>query len=84
MSLTETLGLVAGALTTISFVPQVLKTWRTRSAGDFSLPMLLLFVTGIVLWLVYGLLAKDWPLICANSVTLVLAAYILAVKLRRG
>jgi MtN3 and saliva related transmembrane protein len=84
MSFSETVGLVAGALTTVSFVPQVIKTWRTRSAGDFSLPMLLLFVAGIALWLAYGLMAQAWPVIYANAITLVLSAYILVVKLRRG
>ena len=80
----ETLGLVAGALTTTAFVPQVVKTWRTRSAGDFSLPMLLMFVGGIALWLVYGLLSGARPVVYANMITLVLSSFILMVKLRRG
>ncbi len=84
MSLGETMGLVAGGLTTVSFVPQVLKTWRTRSAGDFSLPMLLLFVAGVGLWLAYGLMAQAWPVVYANAVTFALAAYILVMKLKHG
>jgi MtN3 and saliva related transmembrane protein len=80
----ETLGLVAGALTTTAFVPQVVKTWRTRSAGDFSLPMLLMFVAGVALWLIYGVMADARPVVYANSLTLALAAFILVVKLRRG
>jgi MtN3 and saliva related transmembrane protein len=80
----ELLGVVAGVLTTIAFVPQALKTWRTGSARDFSLPMLLLFCTGVVMWLGYGLLIASPGLIVANGVTLPLAASILLVKLRRG
>ena len=84
MVLTDGLGLIAGGLTTVAFVPQAAKTWRTRSAGDFSLPMLLLFVTGVALWLAYGIALGAWPVTLANAVTLVLAASILAIKLRRG
>lgn len=80
----ETVGLVAGCLTTVAFVPQVAKTWSTRSAGDFSLPMLLLFVTGVALWLAYGLMKGSLAVTLANVATLLLASFILAVKLRRG
>lgn len=80
----ELLGVVAGVLTTIAFVPQALKTWRTGSARDFSLPMLLLFCAGVVMWLGYGLLIASPGLIVANGITLPLAASILLVKLRRG
>jgi MtN3 and saliva related transmembrane protein len=80
----EAVGLVAGALTTASFVPQVIKTWRTRSARDFSLPMLLLFTIGVALWLVYGVMIGSRPVIVPNVITLVLTAYILSVKLRLG
>ena len=74
--------MLAGLLTTIAFVPQVLKTWRTRSARDFSLPMLVLFTVGVALWLAYGLLLHQMPIILPNIVTLVLTAYILLVKLK--
>jgi MtN3 and saliva related transmembrane protein len=84
LDLGETLGMVAGLLTTTAFVPQALKTWRTRSAGDFSLPMLLMFVTGVGLWLAYGLMKGAMPVVLANLATFVLACFILAVKLRRG
>ena len=80
----EAVGLVAGALTTASFVPQVIKTWRTRRARDFSLPMLLLFTIGVALWLVYGVMIGSRPVIVPNVITLVLTAYILSVKLRLG
>ncbi len=82
MGTTDAIGTLAGLLTTIAFVPQVLKTWRTRSARDFSLNMLILFTIGVGLWLLYGLLLRQLPIILPNIVTLVLAAYILGVKLR--
>lgn len=81
---TEGVGLVAGLLTTVAFVPQVLQTWRTGSARDFNLRMLLLFVTGVALWLVYGVMSRSAPMVLANSATLLLASYILVVKVRRG
>ncbi|MFN6956550.1 MAG: SemiSWEET transporter [Acetobacteraceae bacterium] len=80
----EVLGLAAGAMTTAAFVPQALRTWRTNSARDFSLPMLLLFCTGLFLWLVYGLMIASASVVAANAITLPLAAYILWVKLRTG
>lgn len=80
----EALGLVAGAMTTAAFVPQALRTWRTNSARDFSLPMLLLFCAGLFLWLVYGVMIASASVVAANAITLPLAAYILWVKLRTG
>ena len=76
------LGLVAATLTTLAFLPQVIKTWRTRSARDISLWMFLMLVAGICLWLTYGILIADIPLIAANVVTLALALVILVFKLR--
>jgi MtN3 and saliva related transmembrane protein len=78
----EGVGMVAGALTTAAFVPQAWKTLRTRSAGDFALPMLLLFCAGIAMWLAYGVLKSAPGLIMANGATLLLALAILRVKLR--
>lgn len=75
------LGLLAGTLTTISFVPQVWHTWKTRSAKDLSLGMLLIFTLGIALWLIYGLWMQAPPLIASNVVTLVLASILLGFKL---
>ncbi len=80
----EAVGLVAGALTTTAFVPQVIRTWRTRRAADFSLPMLVLFVAGVALWLAYGVMIASRPVVVPNAITLVLSTYILWVKLRRG
>ena len=78
------LGFVAACCTTLAFVPQVVKAWRTRSTKDISLGMFLLLVAGIVLWLVYGVLRSDLPLVAANVITLGLAGAILYLKLRYG
>jgi MtN3 and saliva related transmembrane protein len=78
------LGLLAATLTTVAFVPQVVKTWRTRSTHDISLGMFAILVAGIVAWLVYGAIIGDAPLILANAVTLLLAGTILYFKIRGG
>lgn len=75
-------GLLAGTLTTIAFIPQLQQTWRTRSAQDVSLGMLITFVTGVFLWLVYGLMLGALPVILANVITLVLTLAILILKMR--
>ncbi|RKQ73545.1 SemiSWEET family sugar transporter [Oceanibaculum indicum] len=80
--LVELVGGIAAVLTTLSFLPQVLKAWRSRSARDVSLLMLLLFLAGVLLWLCYGLALGSLPLILANAVTAVLILAILAAKLR--
>lgn len=77
-------GLAAAFCTTVAFLPQVIKTWRTRSTKDISLVMFLVFTTGIFLWLVYGVLLRDVPLIVANGTTFVLSGTILYFKLRHG
>ena len=83
MSDTSTLvGLAAGTLTTLAFVPQVIQTWKTRSARDISLATYLMFSTGVLLWLCYGILIHATPVIIANAVTLLLAWSILALKVR--
>jgi MtN3 and saliva related transmembrane protein len=78
------LGLLAGMLTTVAFIPQVIKTWRTRSTHDISLAMFAIFTAGVFTWLIYGLLIGDLPVILANCVTLVLAGTIVFFKLRNG
>jgi MtN3 and saliva related transmembrane protein len=82
MRLTTLLGSVAGILTTISFVPQVLHAWRSKSCDDLSWGMLLTFSAGVVLWLVYGLRLWAMPIIVANAVTLALLLAIMALKAR--
>ena len=84
MSLVMLTGMIAAVLTTAAFLPQVLRTWRTRSTSDISLGMFITYVTGILLWLVYGLMLGDIPLIASNAVTLVLSGAILLLKLRHG
>ena len=84
MSLVMLTGMVAAVLTTVAFLPQVIRTWRTRSTSDISLGMFVAYVTGIALWLVYGLMIHDMPLIASNAVTLVLSGAILLLKLRHG
>jgi len=78
------LGLLAALLTTAAFLPQVLHTLATRDTRGISLRMYVIFTAGVALWLVYGLLTRDLPLIAANAVTLILAGAILILKLRHG
>jgi MtN3 and saliva related transmembrane protein len=81
---TELIGYAAAVLTTVSFVPQVWQTWRTRDVSGISLGMYAVFATGVFLWLVYGALLGAWPIVVANGITLALALAILAMKLRWG
>lgn len=81
MNSTEMLGLVAGLFTTIAFVPQVIKTWKSKHANDISLAMFSIFSSGVALWIVYGVMIGSLPVILANVVTLALALTILALKL---
>jgi len=76
----DLLGMVAGTLTTVSFVPQVIKTWQSRSAKDISFGMFLLFSLGVLLWLVYGVAIHSAPIILSNLVTLVLSTSIILMK----
>jgi len=78
------IGLVAAAFTTISYFPQVMKTLKTRHTKDISLLMYVILAAGLFLWLVYGLLLKDLPIIIANAVTFLLALTILVLKIRHG
>lgn len=78
----EIVGLTAGILTTAAFVPQVYKTWKTKSAESLSLTMYLVFFVGIILWLVYGIQIKSLAIILANSVTAILALLLIFFKLR--
>ena len=84
IDLTMIMGLLAGTMTTIAFLPQLIQTWKTRSAKDVSLGMFLIFTTGVLLWVIYGLMIQSLPIIAANTVTLVLAGTILVLKLRYG
>lgn len=78
------LGLVAGTLTTIAFIPQIVKTWKSRSTGDLSWGMVSIFSTGVLLWLIYGIWIDSMPVILANTVTLLLQTGIIALKIKYG
>lgn len=75
------IGLTAGFCTTVAFLPQAIKTWKTKSAKDLSLGMYSIFCTGIILWLIYGFLINDLPVILTNLASLILATSILYFKL---
>lgn len=77
----DAIGYLAACLTTISFVPQAWKTFRSKDVSGISLTMYSLFTIGITLWLVYGLRIGAWPIVAANLVTLSLASAILTMKL---
>ena len=80
----EWLGYLAAILTTGSFLPQAIKTIRSRNTTGISLVMYVVFALGVALWLGYGIAIGSWPMILANVVTFVLAATILALKIRYG
>ena len=80
----DAIGSVAAVLTTASFVPQAWHSFKTRDVSGVSLGMYSVFTLGVALWLLYGVLLQSWPLMIANSITLVLAAAILGMKLRFG
>jgi MtN3 and saliva related transmembrane protein len=80
----EWLGFVAAALTTGSFIPQAIKTIRTRNTAGISLGMYVVFTSGVAVWLAYGIAIESWPMILANTITLGLAASILGFKLKYG
>ncbi|NEO33343.1 MAG: hypothetical protein F6K36_23545 [Symploca sp. SIO3C6] len=82
MNIITILGLLAGSLTTISFMPQVIKTWTSKSAKDISLGMFITFCSGVLLWIVYGIIVRDLPVIATNLATLILASIILWLKLK--
>jgi MtN3 and saliva related transmembrane protein len=84
MTSLDWLGSVAGFCTTIAFLPQVMKVWRTRSARDISLSMYAIFTIGVLCWLAYGWILAIWPIIVANIITLAMVALLVAMKLRWG
>jgi len=78
------IGLIAASLTTFAFLPQSIKAIRTRHTGDISLLMLIMLEVGIIIWIVYGFLERDIPLLAANSVSFVLITVTLILKIRHG
>ena len=79
--LVQLIGFAAGSLTTLAYVPQVVRTWRTRSTKDLSLSMLVALCAGVSLWLIYGIALGAWPIIIANAVTVVLSLVLIVFKL---
>ncbi|MCX7593823.1 MAG: SemiSWEET transporter [Fischerella sp.] len=82
MDLITILGLVAASFTTFAFLPQMMKTWQTKSAKDVSYTMLIIFIIGIFLWLLYGIFRHDLAIIIANFVILILNLIILWLKIK--
>jgi len=82
MNYVDIIGIIAGTLTTIAFVPQLLQVLKTKSAKDISLAMFIIFATGVFLWFAYGILSHAMPVIIANGVVFVLALIIIYYKIK--
>ena len=80
MDAIELLGMAAGTISSITFLPQVIKTWQTRSARDISLWMFLLVTLSVIMWLAYGILVKSIPIIYTNSTVLLMSLIMLYFK----
>jgi len=80
----EVIGLIAAFCTTISFLPQVIHAFKTKSTKDISLPMYLTLTFGVLMWLIYGLFLQSLPIILANAVTFIFASAILVLKIKHG
>jgi MtN3 and saliva related transmembrane protein len=84
MTAIQILGMSAGSISAITFLPQVIKTWRTKSAGDISLLMFTFATISVVMWLVYGIILRDIPIIYTNSLVLLCSVIMLYFKFRFG
>ena len=84
MTAVTALGIVASSLSVIAFLPQVIKALRTRSTGDVSIGMFMLILAGAALWIAYGWLRRDWPVVGTNAVIAVLATIMILIKRRYG
>ncbi|MDP3744544.1 MAG: SemiSWEET transporter [Methylotenera sp.] len=82
MNTTDLVGYIAAFLTTLAFVPQAHQSWKTRDLSGVSLPMYSLFSLGVFSWLIYGVMISSWPIVMANSITLVLACVVLYLKMK--
>ena len=80
----EIIGFIAAVLTTAAFLPQVYQTWKTKDVSSLSLPMLILFFIGILLWLIYGFLKESLPMIFANSITILSDFLLMFFKMKYG
>ena len=79
---TEYLGYIAGICTTLAFIPQVIKVWKSKNVDGVSLSMFIIFIIGVTCWLVYGIILNQMPLIIANFITLVLALFIIIAVIK--
>lgn len=84
MPFVDIIGYLAGFFILISIVPQIVKSWKTKSTKDISLLRYLIYVLGVVLWLVYGIILINGPMIAINSINLILASTIVYLKLKYG
>ena len=82
MSNAEILGYAAGALTAFTFLPQVIKTWQSKSAKDVSLNMFIIAFVNEIMWLVYGFMLDNWVIILTNAVMLLMSGFMIALKLK--
>lgn len=82
MSALQLLGLAAGTISSITFLPQVIRIWKTKSAKDISVQMLLLLILGVTMWLVYGILVKDAAIIYTNSMVLTMSLIMMYFKFK--
>jgi MtN3 and saliva related transmembrane protein len=78
------LGYIAGSISSITFLPQVIKTYKSKSAKDISLPMFLLVTLSVILWLAYGIIIKDLPIIFTNGCVLIMSALMILLKIKYG
>lgn len=82
MSLESIIGFVAAASTTVSFIPQAIKTIKTRQTKDISLLMYALLTFGVLMWTIYGIMVNDLPVLLANGITIIFAAIVLVLKIK--
>jgi len=82
MNGTDILGYAAGAITSLTFLPQVIKTWKERSAKDVSLLMFIIAAINEVMWIIYGVLLDNWVIILTNSIVLAMSLTMISLKLR--
>lgn len=82
MTAADILGYAAGALTSFTFLPQVLKTWKEKSAKDVALNMFIIAFVNEIMWLVYGIMINNWIIIATNAVMLIMSGIMIVLKLK--
>lgn len=82
MPIVDIIGYAAGFFILISIIPQIIKSWKTKSTKDLSLPKYIIYTSGVLLWLIYGIVITNGPMILINSINIVLASSMLYLKLR--